>query len=141
MCGGSCSLSNSLAASCALAATWLVPCFCLRQLWPQLARLLMLMLHFVDATAVPHTYPLYPSSSLTYAFALEYAMRHKIAISTKIDEKRQHRLTHAATEGSEGGGEGGERKTGRERDRSARRERDELSHHIQHELPANHVIN
>lgn len=67
----------------------------------------MLMLHFVDAAAVPYTYPLYPSSSLTYAFALEYAMRHKIAISTKIDEKRQHRLTHAAREGAEGGGEGG----------------------------------
>lgn len=62
----------------------------------------MLMLHFVDAgAAVPYSIPLpqpfllWHSPSLTYAFALEYAMRHKIAISTKIDEKRQRRLTHA----------------------------------------------
>lgn len=100
------------------------------------------MLHFVDSAAVP--YPiLFPqrSPSLTYAFALEYAMRHKIAISTKIDEKRQHQLTHAARDGAEGEGGGGERKMENGRDRSTRRERDELSHHIQHELPANHVIN
>lgn len=99
--------------------------------------MLMLMLHFVDAAAaVPYSIPLTQSplhslmhshSNMQCATKLQFPLRlmkNASADSRTLYESDRERV-----------------KRENERDRSIRSERDALSHHMQHELLANHVIN